>query len=51
MGKNMESRRRLSLERKQYAELMKKGYLNAAARKIVSINVRTGQDWKCSHQT
>jgi IS30 family transposase len=51
MGKNMEGRRpqgrrRLLCERRQYFELMEKGYSNAAACKIVGINVRTGGEWK-----
>lgn len=39
-------RRRLLLERKQYFELMEKGYSNTRACEIVGINVRTGREWK-----
>jgi len=51
MEKNIErrrpqGRRRLSLERKQYAEFMTEGYSNSAACKVVGINVRTGRKWK-----
>jgi hypothetical protein len=51
MGKNIEGRwpqgrRRILYERRQYFELMEKGYSNAAACKIVGINVRTGGEWK-----
>jgi hypothetical protein len=41
-----QGRRRLVHERRQYFELMDKGYSNAAACKIVGINVRTGSEWK-----
>ena len=41
-----QGRRRLVHERRQYFELMDKGYSKAAACKIVGINVRTGSEWK-----
>lgn len=41
-----QGRRRLLLKRKQYFELMKKGYSNKAACEIAGINVRTGREWK-----
>jgi IS30 family transposase len=51
MGKTVgrrrpQGRRRLLLERKQYFELMEKGYSNTSACEIVGINVRTGREWK-----
>jgi hypothetical protein len=39
-----QGRRRLSLERKQYTELMAEGYSNKVACKVVGINVRTGRE-------
>lgn len=41
-----QGRRRLLLKRKQYFELMEKGYSNAATCEVVGINVRTGREWK-----